>query len=658
MSNDNQKYNIDDLASFMRMAKKENKEFVFITGAGCSVTAGIPLAWEIVEELNKEFKLQLKSLSEEERNDYGKCMECIEITKRRDYLKKYIDKAKINWAHIALACLLKSGYIRRILTFNFDNLLARSCGLLNLYPATYDFTAANLNMYGLIDDPAIVHLHGQGHGFIQLNTQSETKEHAQQLEEFVRYTLNESPTLFIGYSGKNDAFFPQIEKQFNGQHRLFWVDKAPMASEHLQKSVLKSRLANYISCDKGGADTFLILLAQKLECFPPKIFVDPYNYIVDELNKVTGYPLLTENKNIKDKNIEYDNEDILIQTKERLGKAYESEKDRENPKDSFLEDFLKGDYYKVINILSSKETLNSEESIWLIRSYFNSISKNSNHEHSIEVYDKVIERFIDSDNEKIKELVATAFTRKADCLKKLDRYDDAILVIDDFIESFEGNNSSDIKFLLATSLLTKAQALENLKKYTDSIDVLDRIINNFYNTESSGTKAHSNIAKMHKIFNLSRLNEFEKAFSILENIPIKSQFAFDEDWSFYSNMMFGYLHLMQAKIEWKKVKAPILKSEKLEKSEMYLLRALNNLDNSTDESNVFESWLLGRLSYVLFLQGDKIKSKNFLFRALVNKDKEVYKELQEDIYQNWISEDAQYEVLLESIWSKVKLKLE
>ncbi|MBC8674074.1 hypothetical protein H2136_13025 [Aeromonas hydrophila] len=60
-----------------------------------------------------------------------------------------------------------------MLTFNFDNLLARSCGLLGLYPATYDFTAANLNLYHLIDNPAVVHLHGQSHGFAQLNSDRE-----------------------------------------------------------------------------------------------------------------------------------------------------------------------------------------------------------------------------------------------------------------------------------------------------------------------------------------------------------------------------------------------------------------------------------------------------------------------------------------------------
>lgn len=658
MSSENQKYNIDDLASFMTMAKKENKEFVFITGAGCSVTAGIPLAWKIVEELNKEFELQLKSLSEEERKDYGKCMECIEITKRRDYLKKYIDEAKINWAHIALACLLKAGYIRRILTFNFDNLLARSCGLLNLYPATYDFTAANLNMYGLIDDPAIVHLHGQGHGFIQLNTQSETKEHAQQLEEFVRYTLNESPTLFIGYSGKNDAFFPQIEKQFNGQHRLFWVDKDLMASDHLQKSILRSRLANYISCDKGGADTFLILLAQKLECFPPKIFVDPYNHMIDELNKVTGYPLLTKkpiskNEDIQVKDIQNSDEDILLQTKDRLDKAYENEKDRDHPRDNLLEDFLKGNYEKVIKTLDFKDSLNKEESIWLIRSYFNSTTRNSHSEVSIEVYNKVIERFVNSKDEEVIELVARAFARKAECLRDLDRYVESILVVDEFVDKFKDSHNESIISLVAASLLTKSQALGDLKKYKESIETLDYIINDFKTIDSTYTKGYVNIAIMSKMFDLSRLNEFKKAFTILEGIPRDSKFTHGMDWDFHIDTMYGYLYLMQAKSKWKDKNNFMLD---LDESEGYLNAALEHLNKSTNESDSFKPWILGKLSYVLFLKGYENKARQFLFKALKAKGVNLYKEMQEDIQQNRIPEDDRYEVFLKDVWSKVKVK--
>jgi hypothetical protein len=65
-------------------------------------------------------------------------------------------KASINWAHIALAQFMNEKFIERALTVNFDNLMARACGLLSLYPAIYDFASAPTSDVALIVSPAIV----------------------------------------------------------------------------------------------------------------------------------------------------------------------------------------------------------------------------------------------------------------------------------------------------------------------------------------------------------------------------------------------------------------------------------------------------------------------------------------------------------------------
>lgn len=448
-----QQYSIEDLAQFMRATKADGKPYVFITGAGCSVTAGIPLANQIVKEMNEQFSLELKSLSDEERKDYGKCMECIEVSKRRTYLKAYIDKAKINWAHIALACLIKEGYIRRILTFNFDNLLARSCGLLGLYPATYDFTAANLNLHSLIDDPSIVHLHGQGHGFVQLNTQSETDGHAKRLREFVRHTLNESPTLFIGYSGQNDAFLPQIEEQFSDQHRMFWVDMGMQAPEHLQKSILRSHLAHYMNC-RDGADTFLIQLAQALDCFPPTIFVDPYQHLLDELDEIANYPMpkekASEGENERQLDSQNDDtQDILLETKNKLREVQQQDKVWNT---NFLKEYLEGNYEEIIQILEIKQSLDHEESLWLARSYFDLALREHNAEEQVKIYEKLIDKFKESNELDIQEQVAKALMNKAIVLEKLGQIESAVDVCNELIARFRDSNEFTLQKEVAKAL--------------------------------------------------------------------------------------------------------------------------------------------------------------------------------------------------------------
>ncbi|MGU5642742.1 hypothetical protein ACV1DC_22595 [Aeromonas caviae] len=63
MNKVSRQYDISDLAEFMRKAKDRNKPFVFFTGAGCSFTAGIPLAKKLIEDMHENFKTELKLLN-------------------------------------------------------------------------------------------------------------------------------------------------------------------------------------------------------------------------------------------------------------------------------------------------------------------------------------------------------------------------------------------------------------------------------------------------------------------------------------------------------------------------------------------------------------------------------------------------------------------
>ncbi|MGB3109484.1 MAG: tetratricopeptide repeat protein [Psychrobacter alimentarius] len=475
-------YTIKDLAQFMRSAKEneDQKPFIFITGAGCSVTAGIPLANKIVSELNEQFALELKPLSNEDRKDYGKCMGRLEISKRRKYLQEYIGKAKINWSHIALACLIKEGYIRRVLTFNFDNLLARSCGLLGQYPPTYDFTAANLNLHRLIDDPAIVHLHGQGHGFVQLNTDSETEEHAARLKEFVGHTLSESPTLFIGYSGKNDAFLPQIEEQFSDQHRLFWVDMADKVPEHLQHTLLTSRMAHYMSCE-NGSDLFLIQLAQELDCFPPTIFADPYQHLLNELNEIANYPMpkeeiLEDKKENRSASFDTSTQDVLLGTKNKLEKVQQQDKEEET---DFLQEYLQNDYEKIIRKLEGKNSLKFEQSLWLARAYFGLALRETSVEKQVSIYEKLINKFEENTEPGIQEQVAKALLNKGIALGTLEQPENEVKTYEELIAKFGARDELVLQEWVAKAFMYRGITLGKLEQLENAIKVYDELIAKF-----------------------------------------------------------------------------------------------------------------------------------------------------------------------------------
>lgn len=289
-------FNVQEVAQLLKQAKENKKPYVFFTGAGCSVKADVPTATKLIQEICEKFPIQVKNLDpDKDKYNYGKYMSALDKDERRRLLKPHIiDNKKINWAHIALACLMQSGYIERVLTFNFDSILSRACNMLGLHPSIYDFATANPHLYHLINDPSIVHLHGQGTGFVQLNTGEETEKHTAKLGEFIAATLNSNPSLFIGYSGNADAFFPLLEEKYSEQHRLIWTGTKSNISEIESDSVknfLKknNNLTHYIG--NIYADDFLIQLAKELECFPPELFLNPYTFLNNQLEFMQSYPL-------------------------------------------------------------------------------------------------------------------------------------------------------------------------------------------------------------------------------------------------------------------------------------------------------------------------------------------------------------------------------
>ncbi len=340
-------YSAKDIAQLMKGAKERGKPFVFFTGAGCSISANIPLASDLVKQIHLRYETQIKLLSDEHKQDYGMCMSKLDKDERRDLINPYIEKAQINWAHIALAAMLQSGFVTRVLTFNFDNVLARACGLLGIYPATYDFTSADLSLHKLIVDPAIVHLHGQGYGFTQLNTGDETSKHAQKLSDFVSTTLNTSPSLFIGYSGAADAFFPLLKQKFRGEHRLIWTDYDEQPKQHVKDFMSSNQdITHFIG--KTDADQFLVDLAKELGCFPPKLFIDPYGHLLDELEVVTKFSFQEGSSGV----------DLTAHLREQLKKAQEGI----NKEPDFEALMLAGDYEAVIS--DADANTNQEITAW------------------------------------------------------------------------------------------------------------------------------------------------------------------------------------------------------------------------------------------------------------------------------------------------------
>ena len=121
-----------------------------------------------------------------------------------------MDRAQINWTHIAIDQLIKHGLVDRVLTVNFDPLIVRACALVGEFPAVYDFAASQLFKPAEIPDKTVFHLHGQSSGFRLLHTEWEVEEHAENLAPVFEDAGRGRMWILVGYSGEYDPVFGHL----------------------------------------------------------------------------------------------------------------------------------------------------------------------------------------------------------------------------------------------------------------------------------------------------------------------------------------------------------------------------------------------------------------------------------------------------------------
>ena len=370
---------IEYIANHLRRRKEDDKKpFNLLTGAGCSLSAGIPLAPTLTKKINELFKDDCeRKLSQEQCKDYGSCMSILSKDERKQLLGEYLDEAQVNWAHLAIASLLKEGYIGRVLTFNFDSILARACGMIGIYPATYDFVSGVTKQTAYIADRAILHLHGQGHSMAMMNSEKETKEHAQNLGPLFRAMFEQSSLLIAGYSGQSDEVYPVMKREFTGQHRVFWADYRDDPNKTIQDFIANSGPSNEYF---GGADAdrFFIELAQQLECWPPKLFTDPDNHILGMIDLVCDYPVADDSET-----------DILATLKNRLT-ARNKDQAIEISEAELMA--MQGDWDKVKTLISA-DTEDEDEQDLLSWAYITEASKLIDDSQDPKRYEQAFEKY-------------------------------------------------------------------------------------------------------------------------------------------------------------------------------------------------------------------------------------------------------------------------
>lgn len=274
-----------NVAEALKRAKKDGIKVNLLIGAGCSVTAGIPIASGLIDEIVREYPDEMDNI---DIKTYSNCMSKLTPVERRKIINKYVKSSKVNWAHIGMAHLMNNNFIHRVLTTNFDNIFLKACSLVGEFPGIYDMTTYGEFRSDLMSDKSILYLHGQHTGFVLCNTEEEVENQKRKLKDTFDELKRNSMWIIVGYSCTNDAIWQLLSDEKTFENRLYLIGyENSYENENMKKILGEDKYAFYI---KGyNADSFFIKLMHELEIFPPKIIDKPFTYLSETINSITEY---------------------------------------------------------------------------------------------------------------------------------------------------------------------------------------------------------------------------------------------------------------------------------------------------------------------------------------------------------------------------------
>jgi tetratricopeptide (TPR) repeat protein len=275
------------VAYLARQIAAQKSKYIFLLGAGVSVTAGIPAAAQVVDRLLDRFWLESSSSSitgsslepysslsdlaalergqlvrtwaldnvteltglrrrkdgkarmSERRNtldsiDWASLYStCLALLPGEEIRQRFIvecikeGKGRINFAHLLMSQLIVNNFVRIVLTTNFDDILLRALQLYFEIPAIIDADSTHTLM-AESSFSQVAYLHGRLSSYRQRHTQRELREAMPDFESFMVSVLKDHGLVVVGYRGGDEAPMKILTKVLEKRRAgpgggLFWV---------------------------------------------------------------------------------------------------------------------------------------------------------------------------------------------------------------------------------------------------------------------------------------------------------------------------------------------------------------------------------------------------------------------------------------------------
>lgn len=256
-------HSVKSISDIVKNNRNLGHSICLLIGAGTSVSAGIPLAHDIVQELKKLYPNVVAQANEE---SYFGYMEALPDGLRHKLVSEWLGTNLMNMSHLCIAALVRHGYVDRILTTNFDSCTERALDFYGVpHYQSYDLASRTAPLEPeRLSDVSIVHLHGKEKEMLFLNTEDEIREIANNIGNLFEECNKNRTWIVVGYSGNDkEAVFDKLSSLQAFPNGLYWVGYNQYPPEkHIERNILSKRGTAFVRGE--DSDSFFEKLAKSL----------------------------------------------------------------------------------------------------------------------------------------------------------------------------------------------------------------------------------------------------------------------------------------------------------------------------------------------------------------------------------------------------------
>ena len=258
--------------------------YALLLGSGISRSAGIPTGWNIVTDLIHKLAVQYgtSNIDNPEKwfeEQYGESPNYSTIlsklvhtqTERVNLLKPYFEPneeeienhlKEPTKAHRAIAQLAKDGYIKLVLTTNFDRLLEKALEDVGIIPQVICHSDDIDGAIPLVHAGfTIVKINGDYIDCRFLNTEDELADYPDKLKDYVLRIVNEFGVITCGWSGELDKGLVNIIRSSENRRYESYFTYCNKC-ENTLKELATFRCGNVLAIE--NADSFFTELAERV----------------------------------------------------------------------------------------------------------------------------------------------------------------------------------------------------------------------------------------------------------------------------------------------------------------------------------------------------------------------------------------------------------